>query len=233
MIPVGKERVSLRVPFVTRLLILANLAVFVYELTLGGGEVERFFATYAVTPAHFRPAAFTSRELFLSRILLPLYSSMFLHGGWLHVIGNMWSLWIFGEEIEDRLGHLRFLLFYLAAGILAGLVHVVLNLGSSIPTVGASGAIAGVMGAYFLICPFNRIRFLIPIGLIPLVIKLPAILYLLVWMGLQVAGGYRTLADGSVAAGGIAFWAHVGGFVAGMGLIRGLRVRKARKPTTK
>jgi membrane associated rhomboid family serine protease len=153
---------------------------------------------------------------------------MFLHGGFLHLLGNVWFLWLFGDNIEDRLGHWRYLLFYVLAGVLAGLLHAALNFRSTVPTIGASGAIAGVLGAYFMCFPFSWITVLIPVLFLPLIIKLPAVIFLLLWITSQVAGGYDLLSRGGAQAGGIAFWAHVGGFAAGVWLIRSLRTGRSR-----
>jgi len=145
---------------------------------------------------------------------------MFLHGGWLHLLGNMWSLWIFGDNVEDRLGHLRYLLFYLLCGVAAACLHVLLNFGSRLPAVGASGAIAGVMGAYFVLYPRARILTLIPLLLIFPVIEIPAYVFLGAWFFIQFANAFFEFFSGAKALAGIAWWAHVGGFVAGIVLLR-------------
>jgi membrane associated rhomboid family serine protease len=140
---------------------------------------------------------------------------MFLHGGWAHLIGNMWSLWIFGDNVEDVMGPWRFLVFYLLTGVAAGVTHYVLNLDSTVPTVGASGAIAGVLGAYFVLYPRSQIVVLVPIFFFPFFFQLPAVTYLLFWFLSQVFGGaIAGLSQSQVS--GIAFWAHVGGFLAGV-----------------
>jgi membrane associated rhomboid family serine protease len=144
---------------------------------------------------------------------------MFLHGGWSHIIFNMWALWIFGDNVEDRMGPLRFTLFYLTCGLIAGVVHVLTNPESTVPTVGASGAIAGVLGAYFLLFPQARLVVLVPILFIPLFFELPAVLYLLFWALMQLFSGTLALA-GPTDVGGVAWWAHVGGFSAGLLLHR-------------
>jgi membrane associated rhomboid family serine protease len=146
---------------------------------------------------------------------------MFLHGGWLHVIGNMWMLWIFGDNVEDRMGPLRFIAFYLICGVIAAVVHVATNSGSQFPTVGASGALAGVLGAYFLMFPASRVIVLLPVLFIPLFFELPAVIYLGLWFMIQFLSGTASVAAGSeAAAGGIAWWAHIGGFLAGILLYR-------------
>jgi membrane associated rhomboid family serine protease len=145
----------------------------------------------------------------------PFLTCMFLHGGWAHLIGNMWSLWIFGDNVEDVMGPWRFLAFYLLTGLLAGVTHYFLNLDSAVPTVGASGAIAGVLGAYFILYPRSQIVVLVPIFFFPLFFQLPAVTYLLFWFLSQVFGGAIAGLTSSQVSG-IAFWAHVGGFLAGV-----------------
>jgi membrane associated rhomboid family serine protease len=145
-------------------------------------------------------------------------TSMFLHGSWLHLLGNMWFLWIFGNNIEDSMGHRRFVLFYLLCGVAASLLQVAANPGSRIPMVGASGAISGVMGAYLMLYPRVRVYAIVPIGIIPVSIALPAWTMLLYWAGLQLLGGLVGMLGEE--RGGVAFWAHLGGFVAGLALIK-------------
>jgi len=162
-----------------------------------------------------------STHLPLSAILLTILTSMFLHGGWLHVIGNMWFLWIFGDNVEDYLGHFRYLLFYLLCGIAAAGVHIVLNFSSNEPTVGASGAIAGFMGGDLLLYPRARVLTLVPLVVFFTFWWLPAWIFLGYWFVIQFLGGAATsIAETSRSTGGIAFWAHVGGFVAGLLLIK-------------
>ncbi len=156
---------------------------------------------YAFVPAH--PTA------------ISYLTANFLHGGWLHIIGNMWALWIFGDNVEDRMGHVRFAVFYLLCGIAAGMVHLFTNPHSTIPTVGASGAIAGVMGAYFILFPRSRVIVLVPILIFPFFFEVPAVFYIGFWAFMQVFSGTLSLADAR-AVGGVAWWAHVGGFITGM-----------------
>jgi membrane associated rhomboid family serine protease len=151
---------------------------------------------------------------------------MFLHGGWLHIVGNMWTLWIFGDNVEDRMGHGRFAIFYLLCGLAAGIVHCLTNLDSTLPTVGASGAIAGVMGAYFYLFPYARVIVMVPLFIFPFFFELPAATFLAFWALAQVFSGTLSLGyPGNV--GGVAWWAHVGGFMAGM-LLQFFFVRNAR-----
>jgi len=217
MIPLRDANPSRRLPFITILLIAANCAVFFYELSLGPHGLQRLVYLLGMVPA--RVTAFpTNPDIGAGDALVPLLTSMFLHGGWLHLIGNMWFLWIFGDNIEDRLGHLRFLLFYLLCGLGAGLVHTLFNLGSTIPAIGASGAVAGVLGGYFLLFPGARVLTLVPFFVVFLA-ELPAWLILLYWFLLQVLSGAISLGARQGEVGGVAWWAHVGGFVSGFVLV--------------
>ncbi len=213
MIPLRDTIQSRSTPWVTRALIVANVVAFGYELSLPTEALDRLFATFGIVPA-----AVTAGAVPLPWILRPFLGSLFLHGGLFHLLANMWTLWIFGDNVEDRLGSGRFLLFYLASGLSAGAVHLVTNPGSAVPTIGASGAIAGVLGAYFVLYPFARIVTLIPIVFWPVFVELPAFLYLGFWFVSQLASGGASAAAGT--AGGIAWWAHVGGFLAGLILLR-------------
>ena len=229
MIPLCNDKPSATVPFMTWFLMAVNVGLFVYELLLPAPELESLLCTYGIIPDRFWDWQGRTPEDVLRFCLMPCFTSMFLHGGWLHVIGNVWSLWLFGHNIEDRLGHFRFVLFYVLTGLLAGILHVSLNYQSPVPCIGASGAIAGVMGAYFLLFPFSWITVLIPVIIIPVFIKIPAFFYLLLWIVSQVMGGYGALTQGEAASAGIAFWAHVGGFLGGMYWIRRWRRRRPRR----
>jgi hypothetical protein len=203
MIPLRDVIPSRTFPIVTVLLIAVNALAFVYEILLPDLGLPRFLQIYGVVPAFFAwPDVLTS---------------MFLHGGWLHFLGNMLYLWIFGDNVEDRLGHFRFTGFYLLCGTAAALAHVASNPQSMVPTIGASGAIAGVMGAYFVLYPRSRILTLVPLFVVWELIEVPAILFLGIWFLMQLFSGVGSLAAGpeTGAMGGIAFWAHVAGFVAG------------------
>ena len=217
MFPLRDTIPSRRFPIVLWLLVLTNATVFVHELRLSEPGIERLFQRYAIVPAHvpLDPAAITHAP----GAYVTLLTSMFLHGGWLHVIGNLWTLCIFGDNVEDRMGPLRFLVFYLVCGVLAGGVHVYFNPESSLPTIGASGAIAGVMGAYFLLFTRARVITLIPLLFYPLFVELPAFVFLGIWFVSQLLSGSLAIAEPGTA-GGIAFLAHVGGFVAGVLLHR-------------
>jgi membrane associated rhomboid family serine protease len=196
-------------------LILVNSVVFVFELTMSEAALERFFYLFGLVPARYTRPDWALWVGLPVDDYWPFLSSMFLHGGWMHIIGNMWTLWIFGDNVEDRMGPLRFLCFYLLCGLAAGLVHWFTNLHSTIPTVGASGAIAGVLGAYFLLFPTARVIVLVPILFLPFFFELPAVLYLGFWALSQVLSGTLALA-GPGDVGGVAWWAHVGGFIAGI-----------------
>ena len=224
MFPLRDTIPSRRPPLVMWLLVLLNALVFAHELRLPERGIELFFERYGVVPARLRldwAALLAAPDAYLG-----LVTSMFLHGGWLHVLGNLWVLWIFGDNVEDRMGHGRFLVFYLLCGVLAGAVHVYFNPQSAVPTIGASGAIAGVMGAYFVLFPRAKVITLIPILFYPLFVELPAFVFLGVWFAAQLLSGTASMVAPD-EAGGIAFLAHVGGFVAGL-LLHVLFVQRRR-----
>ena len=201
MFPISDVIPSRTVPFVTVSLIIANALVFLYMLTLPSGQLEGFVSAYAVVPAWFSVPT--------------LFTSQFLHAGWMHIIGNMLYLWIFGDNVEDRLGHFGYLLFYLGAGAVAAILQVYFNPYSTVPMLGASGAIAGVMGAYFVLYPQSRVLTIIFILIFFDVVEIPAVFFLGVWFLMQLMSGVGSLGITSSAGGGTAFWAHVGGFVVG------------------
>jgi membrane associated rhomboid family serine protease len=214
MIPIRDTLASKNYPMANTAIIGLNVLVYLVQSSLGG-QADRFIYIYGLVPARYSVphiAAYfgTGQQLF------SLISFMFLHGGFWHLLGNMWSLYIFGDNIEDRLGSLRYLLFYLLCGMTSGLTHLLLNLNSNVPTIGASGAIAGVMGAYFLLFPKSRILTLIPILFIPFFIEIPAYFFLGFWFLLQ----FLSAAGTHGGAGGIAWWAHIGGFISGMILLK-------------
>jgi len=214
MIPLRDTNRSRNFPAVNTLLIAANVFVFLVQLAQGSRE-NVFVFTYGLVPARYSVpqvgAHFTSFQQALA-----LFSFMFLHGGFWHLLGNMWSLYIFGDNVEDRMGPFRYLLFYLLCGWASGLLHLFLNWHSPVPTIGASGAIAGVMGAYLILFPRSRILTLIPVLFIPYFIEIPAFFFLGLWFLLQFLGAAGSGAQG----GGIAWGAHVGGFVAGIILVK-------------
>jgi len=208
MIPLRDSQPSYSTPWITLAIIFANVLLFLYEVSLEPFSRNYFVGSYGIIPIRFQYS--------------DLVTSMFLHGGWLHLIGNMWFLWIYGDNVEDLLGHGKFLLFYLLCGASAGLVHVITNIDSRVPTIGASGAIAGVMGAYMLKFPHSRIVTLVPIFIFITTIEIPAWIILIYWFVIQLFSGVGSLATAEVNQGGVAFFAHAGGFVAGMVLIRTL-----------
>jgi len=216
MIPLRDSNPSGTVPFVTITLIVINSVVWLYEVSLGPG-VETLVYHYGLTPIKFvMPYKFAGG--FFSNTLVPLVSSIFMHAGWMHVIGNMWFLWIFGDNVEDRLGHFKYLAFYLLCGIGASLIHVAFHPASQIPTIGASGAISGVLGAYLVSYPHARVHTLLIIFVIIRFVEIPAYLFLALWFGFQFVSGAAEL--GSRAdTGGVAYWAHMGGFVVGIILL--------------
>jgi len=195
-------------------IIAVNIFLYLVE-TAQGEMLERFIFTFGLVPARYTvpeiSAYFTPAQQFIA-----LFSFMFLHGGFLHLAGNMWSLYIFGDNVEDRLGPFRYLLFYLCCGWISGLAHLLINAHSQVPTIGASGAIAGIMGAYLVLYPRSKILTLIPIIIIPYFIEIPAFFFLGIWFLLQFLNAMGTSAD----AAGIAWWAHIGGFVFGIVLLR-------------
>jgi rhomboid family protein len=194
-------------PYVTWALIAFSLVIFLLLVFLRPELFERVVSEYGLVPARLSladPASWVT-----------LATSIFLHGGWFHVISNLWTLWIFGDNVEDRMGHLRFLAFYLASGVMAGLAHAALASGSTLPTIGASGAIAGVLGAYFVLFPSARVLTLVPLVFLPWLVEVPAFIYLGIWLLSQLASVLVNLgAAGDF--GGIAWWAHIGGFAFGM-----------------
>lgn len=227
MIPFRDNIPSSRYPVMTVAIIAINVAAFLYEMTLDPDELQAFLHNYGVVPATLGFIA-QSPLAVLGQVSTSLFSSTVLHGGLLHLIGNMWYLWIFGDNIEDRLGRLRFLAFYLICGALAGMAHIAFNPHSSIPTIGASGAVAGVLGAYLVSYPFARVLTLLPFLFI-WIVEIPAAFLLGFWFLMQFLSG--TVEAGSTAqlAGGVAWWAHIGGFLAGMLLVGRLGRRPLRR----
>jgi membrane associated rhomboid family serine protease len=202
MIPLRDVIPSRSTPYITVTLIALNAAAWLYELLLPADILPVFLQLYGVVPADFSTPT--------------LVSSMFLHGSWSHVVGNMWYLWIFGDNIEDRMGHGRFIAFYLLCGIAAALGHVAMDPDSTLPTIGASGAIAGVMGAYFVLYPHSRVLTLVPLIIYYEIIELPAVVLLGFWFVMQLFSAGAIAVTANTQGGGIAFMAHVAGFVAGL-----------------
>ena len=211
MFPISDVIPSRTTPVVTVGLILLNAGVFLYEVALPDAQLQLFVGSYALIPAWFHWTA--------------LFTSQFLHAGWMHVIPNMLYLWIFGDNVEDRLGHVRFLVFYLFAGACAAILQMLFDPFSSVPMVGASGAIAGVMGAYFVMYPHSRVLTFIFFALV----EIPAFFFLGIWFLWQLLSGVGSLGVSNAAGGGTAFWAHIGGFVVGAAFGLVLRVRGTRR----
>ena len=206
MIPIRDEIKTRKVPIVNTLLIAANVIIFILQW-LNGGQSDSLTFQYALIPANFlaSPGILSFRNIF---------TSMFMHAGIVHLAGNMLYLWIFGDNVEDRFGHLGYLIFYLAGGVIGSLAHVFSNPASTLPTVGASGAIAAVLGAYLVLYPSSRILTFIPLGYFLQLRPLPAAIVLVMWFILQLFNG--VLSFGQVDVGGTAFWAHIGGFITGV-----------------
>lgn len=216
MIPLRDENPSKTIPFVNILLILANIAIFIYQIFFSFRDPQTLFLRLGCIPyelTHFVDIGPPS----LVPIPLTIFTAMFMHGGWIHLLSNMLFLWIFGDNIEDKLGHFRYLCFYIMCGVAASLFHIVTNLHSQVPSIGASGAIAGVMGAYMWLFPKARIKTLLILGIFIQVVRIPAIVMLGYWILIQVLSGFAEW--GSSTGGGIAWFAHVGGFVTGLFLI--------------
>jgi membrane associated rhomboid family serine protease len=204
-----------KAPFVNWILIGVNLYVFVREIMLTPQELNEVFYNLGVIPSNVIHLLFAGAPL--DPVMITFITAMFLHGGWLHVLGNMLFLWVFGDNVEDRMGHLRYLLFYLAAGIIGSFSHILANPTSEVPIIGASGAVAGVLGGYFVTFPKARVLALIPIIFFFTLAEIPAVIFLALWFVLQIFNGAASLGG---AVNPVAWWAHIGGFVAGMILIK-------------
>jgi len=214
MIPIRDAIRSKNFPAVNFIIIGLNIIVFLWQL-LQGSDLKEVFYLYGMVPLRYHDPELSAHFTRFQKYL-PFLTSMFLHGGFLHIIMNMWFLYIFGDNIEDRLGHIRYLVFYLFCGVAAGLVHLFTNWNSNIPTIGASGAISGVMGAYLLLYPRSKILTLIPIFFFFQFVEIPAFIFLGFWLFLQLFSASLTPRN----VGGVAFWAHIGGFVAGLIFIK-------------
>jgi membrane associated rhomboid family serine protease len=205
-------------PIATWSIIIVNVIVFLVEESLPRETLKEVFYFFGIVPARYSHPEWSILLGLPFDNYWPFLTNIFLHGSWMHIIGNMWSLYLFGDNVEDRMGHLRFLLFYLLSGIAAGLTHFIFNIDSTVPALGASGAIAGVMGAYFILYPHSRIITLIPLFFIPYFIEIPAFIYMIVWFSSQFFSGTFSLLSPE-AGGGIAWWAHIGGFISGIVLL--------------
>jgi membrane associated rhomboid family serine protease len=238
MIPIRDDAPRFGTPYVNYFLIAANVVVFLFEVLLPPPQREALMFQFGFLPAkvtallagmHTIDTQGLVMHVTADSALVPVLTSMFLHASWLHLIFNMWWLWIFGDNVEDYLGHFRYLLFYLLAGLGAATLHYLLNTSSGVPSVGASGAIAGVMGAYLVLFPTARVLTLVPLIVFITFIHLPAWLVLGFWFVLQFLSGAATsIAYSNQTSGGVAFWAHVGGFLSGIGLIKLFPTRPRR-----
>ena len=228
MIPLRDTIPSSSFPVVTIGLIVFNTLIFLYQRNLGAGE-ERFIQHYGFVPAVYLHTSLAEPLNFSARFG-PMFSSMFLHGGWFHLIGNMWILWIFGDNVEDRLGKVRFFLYYVVSGLAAVYLHYLTEQTSGLPVIGASGAIAGIMGGYFVLFPRARILTILPIFIFIQIVTIPAVVFLALWFLGQLLSGVVT--SSVQMHGGVAWWAHIGGFVAGALLIFLLRQSPQQLPPT-
>ncbi len=226
MLPIRDRNPSGTFPFVTIGIIFINVSIFLYELSLGS-DLSVFLHQYGIVPIKVAQY-YRSSDLTLIDTFFPFLSSSFLHAGFIHLIGNMWFLWIFGDNIEDKLGHIKYLCFYILCGAIASSVHVFFNSQSEIPCVGASGAIAAVLGAYMVTFPRARVTTVVPIFFFLQIIELPAVVVLGFWILIQFFSGAASL-TASTSDGGVAWWAHIGGFVSGIILFYTIRILFVRK----
>ncbi len=238
MIPIKDTIHSRSFPIVNWLIIIANALVFLLiELPLSNSQLDQLISTYGMTPNQcaapllkgFATASIPDLGVLLGGCAIPLFTSMFLHGGWLHIIGNMWVLFIFGDNVEDRMGSLPYLFFYLICGVVSGLTQAFIAPTSPVPAIGASGAIAGVLAAYMLFFPRARVVTLILLIIFPWFVNIPAVIFIFIWFILQFFSGVASL--GVATSGGVAYWAHVGGFIAGLLLVWVYFGRRKPHPT--
>jgi len=215
MIPIKDIIPRRQTPFITYLLIAVNTFIFFIEVSLPPDVLNSVFYIFGLVPARYTHPAWAYFVGLHIDNYWPFLTNIFLHGSWFHLISNMWALWIFGDNVEDRMGHIKYLIFYILCGVFASLTHFIFNANSTIPAIGASGAISGVMGAYMIMFPTSRIITLIPIFFIPYFIEIPAIIYIGFWFISQFISGTFSIFVGQ-NAGGIAWWAHIGGFIFGV-----------------
>ncbi len=222
MFPIGDDDIrGAPPPYVTWVIVALNVLVFLYEISLSQPELRQFTETFGVIPA----------EILQGRQLYGLFTSMFLHGGWLHIVSNMAFLLVFGDNVEALLGKLSYVLFYLAGGLVAAIAYIAVNPGSTAPSIGASGALAAVLGAYVVMFPGSQIRALVMLGFFVTVTRVTAVIFLGIWFIMQLLSGVASLGV-ETAQGGIAYWAHIGGFVFGLlvgFLLRGRAQRAKRR----
>lgn len=230
MFPLRDNVSRTHTPIVVWAIIALNVVVYLYEMQLDERSLQVFVMQHGLVPARYLAPGWAARVGFTTWDFTPFISNIFLHGGLLHIVMNMWTLWIFGPALEDRLGPARFATLYLVAGLLASITHAIFNAGSTAPVVGASGAIAGVLAAYALRFPYAWIRVLVLIVIIPLFFSVPAFVFAGIWFLLQVLQGWSALLM-PYAASNIAWWAHIGGFIAGSGLL--LWLEQSNRPAVR
>jgi len=230
MLPLKDDQPSYSTPYVNWFLIGLNILIFLFQATLDPRSSKLLAQQFGEVPSHLAAFVAGSHRYTLPQVVLPFFTSMFLHGGWAHVLGNMWFLYIFGDNVEDYLGHFKYLVFYMLTGVLAMATHVAMTLHSSAPAVGASGAIAGVLGAYFVLYPRARVLTWF-FELIFLFLWIPAWIWLGIWfLGNFLSGTATALTVHRQNMGGVAFWAHVGGFISGALMIKLFPERSRRYP---
>jgi len=216
VIPLRDNIPSKSFPVVNWFLIIVNLGIFLFEVFfLNQQQAEAMIYQYGLVPDQVRLGGLTSLDEIRITVLRPFFTNMFLHGGWGHIISNMWILFIFGDNVEDRMGKIKYFMFYILCGLIASFTHFILHRHSGVPAIGASGAISGVMAAYMFMFPKSNILSFIPIIIIPFFLPIPAIIYIGLWFAGQLISGASSLMLSSSATG-IAFWAHIGGFLGGL-----------------
>jgi membrane associated rhomboid family serine protease len=225
LIPLKNMDPRRSLPIITLLIIAANVAVFLYQITLPPQTAESFVRTWGLVPSKLQ-LALSGHQNTLANALIPVFTGMFLHGGFLHILGNMWFLWIFGANLEDRVGAISYIFIYFVCGIVSGLTQAAFSWGSHIPSIGASGAISGVLGAYIVLFPSSRILTLVPLFIIWFTARIPALVFIGLWFIVQFLSGVGSLGPrGAANTGGVAWWAHIGGFLFGVFLARLMRPR--------
>lgn len=215
MIPLRDINPSRKVPIITIILIFINAGVFAFEVMLPKNMTSILIQYFGFIPAELTRSIFLGDFNYLGINIITIITSMFLHGSLTHLISNMWALWLFGDNVEDRLGHFKFLIIYLLSGFMAAITHYAFNINSPVVTIGASGAISGIMGIYFILYPFAKIRTLFLVLWFPFFINIPAFIYIGIWFISQISNGILTLL-GPIFGSGIAWWAHIGGFLFGI-----------------
>ncbi|SKA84437.1 Membrane associated serine protease, rhomboid family [Caloramator quimbayensis] len=222
MIPLRDINPSRKKPYVTVLIIIINIFVFAFESVLPSNLTVSFIQFFGFIPHEFTKSISRMSIDYIGANIITIFTSMFIHGSFMHLISNMWALWLFGDNVEDRVGHFKFLIIYLFSGFIAAISHYLFNINTQVVTIGASGAIAGVMGIYFVLYPFAKIRTLFLLLWLPVFINIPAFIYIGFWFISQISNGILTL-FGPVYGFGIAWWAHIGGFLYGIYIGRRLR----------